>query len=306
MRRSLCTFFFTLLLISCNSYKFADYYSGKVLKKNGLTLHTLDLEKYALTYWDSETDKPPLILIHGFGTSGKFQWYKQANDFSKHYRLIIFNLFYFGSTPKTPVYSVKEQAEAINTMLDKLNVSSCYVCGASYGGLIAAEFVIAHPEKVKKLVLIDTPLKFHTEEDIDRVCKDYKISDKEELFVPGNPSMLKKITAITYLKPPKMPMSVVRSFYKHTYREEKDNLHQVYKSLLDEKREFTAKDYHFKIPVLLIWGEKDRIVPLHVGQELKEHIGQNAKLEIVSRSSHLPNLENEKAVNKLMTSFLNE
>jgi pimeloyl-ACP methyl ester carboxylesterase len=45
---------------------------------------------------------------------------------------------------------------------------------------------------------------------------------------------------------------------------------------------------------------------LHVGKELKNHIGQNARLEIVPDAAHLPNLENEKVVNKLLLSFLKE
>jgi pimeloyl-ACP methyl ester carboxylesterase len=303
-----CNFFIIIILLftSCSSYRFASKYASNVLQNNGLVFHVLDNKNYNLTYWDSETDKPPLLLIHGFGTSGKFQWYKESDDLSDNYRLIIVNLFYFGSEPKTPTYSVDGQAKAIEVLLRKLNINSLFICGSSYGGLVAAEFTLDNPEKVKKLVLMDTPLKYLTETDIKKVCEKYDIKDREELFVPSDPAMFKKLTSITYLKGPRLPNAMVRSFYKHTYQEEKDNLHNIYLSLLKEKEILDSKNYNFKIPVLLIWGEEDRLVPLHVARELQEHIGKNARLEIIPKAAHLPNLENEKEVNKTILSFLKD
>jgi pimeloyl-ACP methyl ester carboxylesterase len=297
--------FVFLLFVSCkNTYKYASKYSSRILKKNGLVFHSLNLEKYNVTYWDSGTAKPVLILIHGFGTSGKFQWFKESADLSENYRLIIVNLLYFGSTSKTPTYTVSGQVEAIEGLLEKLDIRSCNVCGTSYGGVIAAQFTVKHPEKVKKLILMDVPLKFLTEADTKNVCDSYGITDPQELYVPSDPEMFKKLISITYLKEPSK--SMVQSFYKHTYQEKEEDLRKIYQTFLNENKMFADMDYHFKMPVLLIWGQQDRLVPLHVGQELKKHIGSNARLEIVPKAAHLPNLENKKIVDKLILSFLNE
>jgi len=43
----------------------------------------------------------------------------------------------------------------LETFLDKLNVPACYLAGNSFGGHIAADFASAHPERVKKLILVD-------------------------------------------------------------------------------------------------------------------------------------------------------
>lgn len=296
--------FIVLLLSSCNTYKFASHHTAHVLEKNGLTFHTLETEKYKITYWDSGSEKPVLILIHGFGTSGKFQWFKQASELSNRYRLVIFNMLYFGSKPKTPVYTVEGQSAAVEELLEHLHIDSYYLCGTSYGGLVAAELALKYPGRIKKLVLMDVPLKYLTEQDVKKVCEQYKIPDQEELFVPSNPGMLKKLLNITYVRKSKMPVFLIRSFYNNTYEEEKDNLRKIYESLLKENTVFNSKNYHFKMPVLLVWGESDRLVPVHVGQQLKEELGANAQLEIVPHAAHLPNLENDKTVNKLLISFL--
>ena len=31
-----------------------------------------------IEYWDNETDKPALVLVHGFGATTRFQWFKQV------------------------------------------------------------------------------------------------------------------------------------------------------------------------------------------------------------------------------------
>jgi pimeloyl-ACP methyl ester carboxylesterase len=246
-----------------------------------------------------------LVLVHGFATPGKFQWFKQVDDLSKHYRLIIVNLLYFGSMPKTSDYTIDGQVQSVKSLMEKLQISSFHLCGASYGGLVAAEFTLQYPEKVNKLILMDTPLKFLTEEDIKNTCLKYDVNNEIELFVPSDPLSFKRLMSISYVKEPKMTMPMIKSFYKQTYEKNINDLRNIYKSLKNENKTFVAKNYHFKIPVLLIWGKEDELVPLHVGQELKTHIGDNARFEIVPGAAHLPNLENKYAVNKLMISFLN-
>src|SRR4051812_14000594 len=98
-----------LLSVSCNTYKYANLYSDHEIKKSGLSFHFIRTKKYNITYWDSKTNKPVLLLIHGFGTSGKFQWFKEAKALSAHYRLIIANLLYFGSKPRKPDYTIEGQ-----------------------------------------------------------------------------------------------------------------------------------------------------------------------------------------------------
>jgi pimeloyl-ACP methyl ester carboxylesterase len=302
--RALSYIAFLLFLFSCNTYKLANNYSSLVLKKNGLASRSIDLDKFTVHYWDSGSDKPVLILLHGFGTSGKFQWYKQSARLGDHFRLIIPDLLYFGSKAKISSYTLEYQVAAIESLLEKLQIRSCYLCGSSYGGLVAAELALKHPEQIKKLILMDTPLKYLKDEDIRNVCNENNISDPRELLVPSNPAMFKKLLGITYLKEPKMPGFMRRSFYENSYLKEENSLIKIYDELQKEKTGIALKNYAFQMPVLLIWGEKDELVPLHVAKDLNAHIGKNAKLEIIPDAAHLPNLENKKIVNNVIVDFL--
>jgi pimeloyl-ACP methyl ester carboxylesterase len=293
------------LLSSCSlSYKIADQKSTRVLKREHLKYHSLDAQKYNITYWDSESDKPVLLLIHGFGTSGNFQWYKEAHALSKNYRLIIVNLLYFGSTAKVPSYNITSQVDAVQLLMEKLKIHSYYLCGSSYGGLVAAELALKEGRRINKLILMDAPVKYLTHEDIDILRMKYHIDDQENLLVPKSPEALQTLMNISYKKKPKLPLFIIRQFYNNNYIPNQKHLHEVYRNILLNDEFFSKKNYHYSCPVLLIWGEEDELVPLHIGYQLQKHIGPNSNFVLVPRAAHLPNLENKNYTNKLILDFL--
>lgn len=305
MKKHVFIICFSFLFISCNYYKFAYNHLSKKLKHAGLSYHTVILEDCNITYWDSENDKPPLILLHGFGASTEFQWYKQANELSKEYRVILPNLLYFGeSTSQTIDFSIASQVKAIQELITKLKLKSFYLGGVSYGGLIAAELANAEKDKIKKLILIDSPLKFFTAEDNKAVLQNYNVANFEELLVPSDHKKLKKLLNIAYLHPPIAPGFVLKSFYKHSVKPHAEKQKELLRSSIKEQEQYLQHDYKFNFPTLIIWGENDKLIPLHVGTELKEYFGKNAELRIIPNTAHMPILEDPKSTNKIMLDFL--
>ena len=66
-------------------------------------------------------------------------------------------------------------------------------------------------------------------------------------------------------------------------------------------------DYFSRIhhPTLLIWGEKDLIFPLYVGENLHQAI-QGSKLFVIEKSGHIPMWETPEVVNQAILDFLKE
>ncbi|KAI4377018.1 hypothetical protein MLD38_014714 [Melastoma candidum] len=56
--------------------------------------------------------------------------------------------------------------------------------------------------------------------------------------------------------------------------------------------------------VLLIWGEEDQLFPLEMALELKEILGKKVKLEVIRKTSHVPQIEHPKKFGKLVIDFL--
>ncbi|HEU0036570.1 MAG TPA: alpha/beta fold hydrolase [Kofleriaceae bacterium] len=106
-------------------------------------------------------DGPPLVLLHGANASA-VMWLRVLPDLVERYRIIAPDLPGHGATD---AHATSLGAERVLAWLDELIAKTCpeppLVVGNTLGGAIAARFAIAHPERVRRLVLVD-PLGLET------------------------------------------------------------------------------------------------------------------------------------------------
>ncbi len=101
----------------------------------------------------------PLVLAHGY-TASLEMWREQVAPLSAKYRLVIYDTRGHGGTtaPQDMAqYSLARDYVADQlALMDHLAIRSAYVGGLSMGGMIAQEFALQHPDRVKALLLFDT------------------------------------------------------------------------------------------------------------------------------------------------------
>lgn len=97
----------------------------------------------------------PLVLLHG-APSSLHSFDGLTSELSKKYRVIRLDLPGYGLTGpnRTGDYSLQFYMKFLDAFLTAIRVDSCSLAGHSFGGRLAGEFSYAHPERVKKLVLI--------------------------------------------------------------------------------------------------------------------------------------------------------
>ncbi|KYQ94194.1 hypothetical protein DLAC_04487 [Tieghemostelium lacteum] len=105
--------------------------------------------------------KEPLVLIHGFGAALGF-WTASLDHLSQYYTVYAFDLLGFGrsSRPNTSHITTKEEAEkfwtqSIYDWTEEMKLDKFNLLGHSLGGFLAGSFTLNHPDKVKRLVLLD-------------------------------------------------------------------------------------------------------------------------------------------------------
>ncbi|MFW6195402.1 MAG: alpha/beta fold hydrolase [Chloroflexota bacterium] len=108
----------------------------------------------------------PVLLIHGSLVADAFLPLARENALADRYRLIRYHRRgYVGSDPHDGPFSVEEQAQDAEMLLDALGVESAHVVGHSFGGLIAMQMACQESSVVHSLTLLE-PSK--TTEHVDR------------------------------------------------------------------------------------------------------------------------------------------
>jgi 3-oxoadipate enol-lactonase len=97
-----------------------------------------------------------LVLIHGLGSSAD-DWFLQLEAFAPHFRCIAVDLRGHGLSDKpAEPYTVPLFALDVATLIRQLEAAPAYVLGLSLGGMVGQQLAIAHPQAVRKLILLNT------------------------------------------------------------------------------------------------------------------------------------------------------
>jgi pimeloyl-ACP methyl ester carboxylesterase len=98
----------------------------------------------------------PLLLINGLADD-LASWAYQLDDFKQRHQVIIFDNRGIGGTDKPAgAYTTAQMAADARGLLDALGIGRAHVLGVSMGGMIAQEFALAYPDRVRKLLLCCT------------------------------------------------------------------------------------------------------------------------------------------------------
>ncbi len=131
-----------------------------------------------------DPEAPPVVLLHGF-TSDSRMWQPHVEAFSADYRVIAPDLRGHGrsSAPEDlESYTMERYCEDLRELLDHVGADLCALAGCSFGGMIAADFTVRHPERVAALVLSDTSAAYsHPDYDEAYAKREAGIADSEDL-----------------------------------------------------------------------------------------------------------------------------
>lgn len=104
-------------------------------------------------YWEEEGSGDPLLLIMGLGLS-LAMWGELRASLSRQFRVILFDNRGVGKSGGSLLpFSIAAMAHDAAEVLNAANVNSAHVFGISMGGMIAQQFALRFPDRVRKLVL---------------------------------------------------------------------------------------------------------------------------------------------------------
>jgi len=236
------------------------------LKAAGLTRKMTD---DGSVYWSGgRSEGKTLVLLHGVNDQAG-TWAAVVPALSRDYRLIIPDLAGHGeSEPKTGPITYELMLQRLHSILEHESVGKATIVGNSMGGWLAMLYALKHPEKVERLVLEDSSGMAWDMTGVPLVPTNREEADRMMRAVHGPETKTSDEVLDALLKRKNTPLS-------------RFDLADVMQHFVD------ARLADLKVPVSLIWGHDDGILPLAYAKKLHERI-PGSTLSIIDGAAHIP------------------
>jgi len=254
----------------------------------------------------NDLDSIPLVLIHGTGAS-LHTWEGWVKSLKDNHRIITFDLPAYGLTGpnSTGEYSQEYYVSFVYKLLAKLSVKKCILGGNSLGGSITWAYALSHPERVKKMILVDAGGYPMTSKSVPIAFQLARIPILSSLFKYVTPrSVIEKSIHNVYVHDERITKGLINRYYDLALREGNR------KAFIDRMKNSKNNDNYLKInsltmPTLIIWGEQDGLIPITVGNQFHENL-PNDTMIVFKDLGHTPMEEDPENTVKIVKHFLTQ
>ena len=294
-----------ICFIGCDIYRHKENQYRRRLERAGGVEKTVSLPAGDVRFWIGG-EGPTVLLVHGFGGHALWQWHRQAGPLLDcGARIIAPDLAWFGETvPSDGVFTVESQVELFTQLLDRLEVDRYDVVGISYGGFVALGMAVRHPDRVERLVVVDSPGPVYGRSDYEQMLERLEADSAREVLIPQAPADIRRLLKASFHRPPRVPGFALKDIYQAAFTQHMDEkvqmLESVESSYKSGNREYPTQ------PTLILWGEHDKLFPPELAWRLAEAIGEDAQVTIIPKAGHASNLERPDAFNRRLIDFLAE
>ncbi len=245
----------------------------------------------------------PVVFIHGIGAS-MYAWRHQLPQVAAAgYRVVAFDNRGFGFSDKPAHgYSNADYTRLVVALLDSLGISSAVLVGHSMGGAIAADVALAHPDRVRGMVLISAAgfgvrwpgvLKIARWPVVGAVATTFR-----GRWITG------RLLRSSFVDPRKVTEADVDQYYAPV---PDPDFGRALRGVLREFRFDTlgGRLAQVQAPTLILWGDADRWIPLSIGARFGRELPRS-ELVVIERSGHNVAEESPEQMNRLLVDYLKE
>jgi pimeloyl-ACP methyl ester carboxylesterase len=248
-----------------------------------------------------------IMMLHGFGANS-YTWRGWIGGLAKDHRVWSVELKGHGSAPAPPddLYSPHDHAELVHRLILQKDLRQLTLVGHSMGGGIALLVAIRllEEERLERLVLVAGAAYPQPLPPFIALAARGRLAEWGLRFVPKRLLVRTIIRSIVF-DPDGVTDAQVQAYAEPLY----DAAHRValiknaMRIIPPDLAEVTARIPEIDLPTLLLWGVRDRVVPLAVAERLLEELPR-ARLEIMEDCGHVPSEELPKESLEIVLDFL--
>ncbi len=252
----------------------------------------------------------PLIILHGlYGMSDN--WTSIAKVLQTHFKVILVDLRNHGKSPKSNQHNYTYMAEDINTLCEHLNIKNTYLIGHSMGGKVAMTFASMHPEKIRKLIIVDISPRSYTNSGFEKErvqhrhildtllkmpLKDIKTRQEADEFMAK------------YLPSKRLRAFLMKSFYRtedgaFAWRLNLQVINDTLNVIMEGTENLAPNFKEFQFDTLFIKGELSGYVNEPDIEWINKHF-TNVEIKTVKQATHWVHADQPEEFIKLVLSFL--
>lgn len=218
----------------------------------------------------------PLVMVHGLSESTRL-WYRNLPALAANYRVYLVDLPGFGTMRKfRQHFKLRETGAWLDAWMQAVGLKNAYLVGHSMGGYVSMALAVTRPERVKRLVLVDSvgvSAGLPVERLVPLALRAIRRSIPALWFCIG----------YDYLRAgPAMVLNAARQIVE-----------------LDASPVVAS----VRAPTLLIWGENDDLMPFSLGRQLHERV-MGARLFVIRGANHFCMYERPREFNQALFTFL--
>ena len=258
------------------------------------------------THYVAAGEGPPLLLLHGLSAS-LMAWAPNIEPLSQMFTVYALDIPGRGDSDKPNMdYRIPAAARFIKEFMEAVGIERASLAGCSMGGMVALRTALDYPDRVEKLVLVDTA-------GLGRELTWYVRIASLPLVgeVLQNPSLRGTRASLKNI------------FYNHSLIQD-GFLHEIYRTrklpgakqaelkmirgavglrCVHKQWIMTEHLKHLNIPVLIVWGAQDRIIPVHHAYNAARE-APRVKPHIFDQCGHWPQMEKSIEFNEMVLDFL--
>lgn len=269
---------------------------------------TVDVEGHKARYLTAG-EGPPLVLLHGVGTSSG-EWSRVLPDLARNHCVYAIDLPGYDGSYEPSDYSPAFTASFVGSFLDAVGVERAVVVGNSFGGLVALHLALSEPARVSTLVLSDSA-------GLGRAVNPAMVAFSS----PGAGGLAKTLAKtrlgaaqrslhralLLFARPWQIPRKWIKDQYKLA---QLPNFTDATLASLrntvgatGQREVLLERLPELRMPTLIVWGVEDRLLPYSQAKEAVTLV-QDGSLELIPNCGHLPHVEQPERFVSVLDQFL--
>src|SRR5215472_215907 len=257
--------------------------------KIGFTNHEVRLGPYRIHHMVAGEGRP-LVLVHGLAGSAE-NWLALVPEFTRNgYQVYAVDLLGYGRSQQPDVdYSIALETDILRQFLDSQRLTQPDIAGWSMGGWITLKYAAEHPERVHRLILMDSA----------GLLYDAK---NASALRPKSEAELAHMWDVLTPHPQPIPGYVARDILRN-FAINDWVVGRALTSMMTGRDVMDGKMQTVTMPVLIIWGKQDVLTPLFIGERMHAAMPQSL-LDIYDDTGHLAPTDRAQKVSKSVVAFL--